>query len=233
MSWQSIVQALLQIAAAHGYDCTDPLRAAELLVIRGRHPTVEDASVALPRAQNVEPRARAGDPGPMVVGSCGGLVEVGTGAPAGRICGRSGTRRGRSGQLRSAVRGVPACSYGAARAARRLGRRANEFYSTDRMLSDRSPEFGLPAPPSIRAGLDAVGAVLVTILLGVVLSVLWVGNGHHGLWRIALAVLWALVLGAHIRLVLLLRSVIRPARIAAPGLNILAHGGCGHAIAVG
>jgi hypothetical protein len=49
------IRLVLQIAATYGRDPTDPVRAADFLVIRGRHPTVEQAVAALVAAPQPRP----------------------------------------------------------------------------------------------------------------------------------------------------------------------------------
>ena len=200
---------VLEIAAAYGHDPTDPGRAAELLVIRGRHATLEQAAAALAAACSPRPVATPG--GRSRPSRPAALAMMRTGAGRLRSTPVADLFLGIMGVASFVVPfvGVPACSYGARRATRRLGQRATQFYADGRPATGRTVELVLPEPPSFRAGLAAAAAVVVTILLGLVLSMIWVGDGHHGLWRIGLAVLWVFVLTAHIRLGLLLRSAVR------------------------
>lgn len=196
---------VLAIAAAHGYDASDPVRAAEMLVIRGRCATTSEAV-----------RSLSGAGRPRAVGA----GELSSSWPSWRH--PVASLRVAAGRLRRTpaldlvlgvmgvasfvvpLIGVPACAYGAARATRRLGVRATEFYAAGPAAPDAEATFTLPPAPTWRTAVLAATATVAVIAVGLILSEVWVGDGHHGLWRIGLAVLWVFVLVAHGRLAVLL-----------------------------
>lgn len=202
---------LLEIAAAHGHDPADPRRAAEVLVIRGRRRSVEEALESLAAACRPPGDRRRSRPGGRLRQSVHAREVLQSGAARLRTTPALDLVLGAMSVASFVIPliGVPACAYGAARATRRLGRRATEFYGSGSDAS-RWPALPpdctltLPPAPTGRAVFASAVAVAATIALGLALSVLWVGDGHHGLWRVGLAVLWVLVLAAHARLGLLL-----------------------------
>lgn len=200
---------ILEIAAVHGHDPAEPVRVAEMLVIRGRHATLREALDALAAASGQD---RPGDRGWITRRGRPALRHPAVWA------------RGRLSDLRAvpvldlvlAVMGVasfvipfigaPACSWAAARATRRLGQRADLFYAGGHSLPGCSVDFALPPAPSRRDEILATASVVAMVVIGLLLSSVWVGDGHQGLWRVGLVVLWVFVLGAYVRLGLVLRT---------------------------
>jgi hypothetical protein len=181
------VVLVLEIAALFDRDPTDPARAAEVLVLKGRAKSIEDATEALRAARS--PSAGAARPPLRRV-----LTQSLRQLPA--MLGLK-LRRLKSGHPIDAivtvcqwasylvpVVGMPACAISSARATKKLGADAIAFYSRAQAgvgaTPGLDPEFTLPPRPSGRRRRRLVAAVLATAVALVVLVVALSG-GINGL----------------------------------------------------
>jgi hypothetical protein len=181
------VVLVLQIAALFDRDPTDPVRAAEVLVLKGRAKSLEAATEALRAARS--PSARAARPPlrrvltqslrqlPAMLGL--NLRNLKGQAPIDAM-----VTVGQWASYLVPVIGMPACSISAARATRKLGADAVAFYSRARAGSAPAADLGftLPPRPSGRRRRRLVAAVLATALVLAVLVVALSG-GINGLKR--------------------------------------------------
>jgi hypothetical protein len=170
------VVLVLQIAALFDRDPADPARAAEVLVLKGRAKSLEDATEAL-RAARL-PSARAARPPLRRV-----LTQSLRQLPA--MLGLK-LRRLKGGHPIDAivtvcqwasyfvpVVGMPACAISSARATKKLGADAIAFYARAQAgaASDPDPGFTLPPRPSGRRRRRLIAAVLATAVALLVLVV--------------------------------------------------------------
>ena len=199
------LRMVLDVAAAFGRDPTDPIRAAEFLVLQGRHPTVAEAADTLARVPYPKgPRQGLMEAVRSLMGQIPSLISV------------QWEKFRASGVINAVITvlglasfvvpflGVPVCAAGSARTARRLGRAAIDYYRsapTDAVL--RQP-LRLPRPPG--RGRMVVRAIIGFLILavGAGATVAWIGAQHHGVKRILLGLVWLWIGSAYVRLFVLL-----------------------------
>lgn len=203
------VVLVLRIAAAFGREPADPVRAAEFLYLQGRYPSVEDAASAL---------AAAGQPSDSRDRSHGlaGAVQIVRQAPS-MISLRLSRFRERAlldkviGAVEIASYFVPVVSmpiwaYANARASRRLGRAAIEFYNQPSTEPRHLPDLVMPPRPAPRTRKVLIGTVVpLALAMGVLFSLLPFGRAQQGLRWIGLALGEAVVALTFARLVRLTR----------------------------
>lgn len=200
---------VLRIAAVYGREPGDPLRAAEILVIQGRYATLEEAATALDRVQ------RPGDAGT----AAGGTALRALGELPSMIGLRLRKANWRSpidvlvtgAEIASylvPVISLPVWAYASARAMRRVGRSAIDFYGG--VPHERPPmTVVLPPRPSSRTRTLLIGSVVpLAVVLGVLFYVFPFGVGHSAL-RVT-----GLIIG-EIALVLTFARLIRLTRVPA------------------
>jgi hypothetical protein len=181
------VVLVLQIAALFDRDPTDPARAAEVLVLKGRAKSLEDATQALRAARS--PSGRAGRP-PLrrVLTQSLRQLPAMLGLTLRSLKGQSPIDAivtvGQWASYLVPVVGMPACAISSARATRKLGGDAIAFYSRAQAgtTPGSDPGFTLPPRASGRQRRRLVAAVLAA---GVALAVLVVAlsGGVSGLKR--------------------------------------------------
>ena len=204
---------VLRIAAVYGRDPTDPVRAAEILVIQGRYATLEEAAGAL---------ARVGKPLGKRTGDASTALRLLQQLPS-MIGLRLRRVRWRSpvdvlvagAEVASylvPVISLPVWAYASARAMRRLGRSAIDFYS-GAPPAVSTTRVTLPPRPSARARRIVIACIVpLAVALGVLFSLLPLGIWHP-------AVRWiGLVLG-ELALVLTFARLIRLTRVSAPATD--------------
>jgi hypothetical protein len=199
---------VLRIAAVFGRDPTDPVRAAEVLVIQGRYATLEEAAAALARAgadrgvrsSGADTAVRAIQQLPAMIGlrvrrvnwrSPIDVVVVGAEIASYLV----------------PVISLPVWAYASARAMRRIGRSAIDFYGGDLPEPPVAPFTLLARPPPRTRRLVIASAVPLALALGVLFSFLPFGLVHP-------SVRWiGLVLG-ELALLLTFARLIRLTRVA-------------------
>ena len=158
------LRLVLQIAATYGHDPMDPQRAAEFLVIRGRHSTVEEAAAALAAAPRQGQAAdRRADRNPLhLLGQIPSLVGI-----TQNLKGRVTTRSVATGGLEVATMilpfiGIPIWAAMSARSTRLLARQAIRFYESPPAAAEaRTP---IPLAPPARSRSRWLAALIVALL---------------------------------------------------------------------
>jgi hypothetical protein len=181
---------VLRIAAAYGRDPSDPARAAEVLVVQGRYSTVQDAAAALQKAGAADSRHSA----PEVHT----VLDVVRQMPS--MIGLRLRRYGRSpidlviagAEIASylvPVVSMPVWTYASARATRRLGHAAIDFYSQPVAEKTLNTSIVLPPRPKPRTRKLLIGSVVpLALILGVVFWFLPFGFLHLGLRWVGLVI---------------------------------------------
>ena len=207
------VVLVLRIAAAFGREPSDPIRAAEFLFLQGRYPTVEAAALALQQVENPVRRARP----PIGARSLTRIVRqvpsmIGLGV--GRFRARSVFDKA-IGVVEVVSYFVPVVSLpiwaiANARATRRLGRAALDFYRRLPEDTPALPELRLAPRPRRRTRKLIIGTVVpLALAMGVVVALLPLGRYQHGLR-------WATLAIGESVLVLTFARLIRLTRMAGP-----------------
>ncbi len=197
---------VLRIGAVYGRDPSDPMRAAEILVIQGRYPTLEQAASALDRALGP---ADARSPGagtalrgvqqlPSMIGLQ--LRKVNWRNPLDVLVAGAEVA-----SYLVPIISLPVWAYASARAMRRVGRSAIDFYSG--APDERVPlATVLPPRPSARARRVVIASVVpLAIALGVLFFLFPFGLGHQ-------AVRWIGFIIGEVALVLTFARLIRLTR---------------------
>jgi hypothetical protein len=180
---------VLRIAAVYGREPGDPLRAAEILVIQGRYATLDEAAAALERVQRPGSTRSAGagtafralQELPSMIGLR--LRRVNWRNPIDVL-----VTGAEIASYLVPVISLPVWAYASARAMRRVGRSAIEFYGA---APHERPSLTvvLPPRPSPRTRTLLIGSM---VPLGIVLGVLFYwfpfGPGHTALRLIGLAI---------------------------------------------
>jgi hypothetical protein len=178
---------VLRIAAAYGRDPSSPARAAEVLVVQGRYETVVDATEALQKAG-------AAAPSPRSAGDVRTVAEALRQLPS--MIGlhvRKFTTRSPIDMIITGVEvasffvpivSLPVWAIANARATRRLGRAAIDFYSRPVTDSGSTSHIVLPPRPRTRTRWLVIGTVVpLTLTLGVLLAFLPLGRySQHLRW---------------------------------------------------
>ncbi|MDE3206948.1 MAG: hypothetical protein KGQ66_22315 [Acidobacteriota bacterium] len=158
------LRLVLQIAASFGHDPADPQRAAEFLVIRGRHSTVEEAAAALAAAPRQGQAAdRRADRNPLhLLDQIPSLVGLGQ-----NLRSRVTTRSVATGGLEVASMilpfiGIPIWSAMSARSTRLLAQQAIRFYQSPPAPAAALPAIPLAAPA--RSWSRGVAALIVALM---------------------------------------------------------------------
>ena len=184
---------VLRIAAVYGRDPSDPARAAEVLVVQGRYSTVQDAADALQKAGAVADSRRS-------VPEVRTFFEVVRQLPS--IIGlrvRKFTARSpidivvavaEVASFLIPVVSMPVWTYASARATRRLGHAAINFYSQPVVVGQTlKPSIVLPSRPKPKTSkLLIVSVVPLGLTLGVLFWFLPLGLYHHGLRWVGLVI---------------------------------------------
>lgn len=199
---------VLRIAAVFGRDPTDPVRAAEILVIQGRYATLEEAAAALARAgADRGVRSTGADTAVRAIQQLPAMI----GLRVRRVNWRSPIDVVVFGAEIASylvpVISLPVWAYASARAMRRIGRSAIDFYGGDppEPLIARFTLLARPPPRTRRLVIASV--VPLALALGVLFSLFPSGLVHP-------AVRWiGLVLG-ELALLLTFARLIRLTRIA-------------------
>ena len=199
---------VLRIAAVFGRDPTDPVRAAEVLVIQGRYATLEEAAAALARAgADRGVRSTGADTAVRAIQQLPAMI----GLRVRRVNWRSPIDVVVFGAEIASylvpVISLPVWAYASARAMRRIRRSAIDFYGGDppEPLIARFTLLARPPPRTRRLVIASV--VPLALALGVLFSLFPSGLVHP-------AVRWiGLVLG-ELALLLTFARLIRLTRIA-------------------
>ena len=200
---------VLRIATVYGRDPRDPIRAAEILVVQGRYATVEKAAEALVNVRTPL-GASAAAPGTAlrVVQQLPSMI----GLRLRRVNWRSPIDVLITGAEVASylvpVISLPVWAYASARAMRRLGHRAIDFYSGSDEERSRIPIVLLPRPKPWSRRMVLASVVPLAAALGVLFFILPFGFSHP-------AVRWVgLVLG-ELALLLTFARLIRLTRVTA------------------
>jgi hypothetical protein len=173
------VMTVLQIAALHGYDPTNPARLVDLLVIQGRHPDAEAASAALRTAGATAPGVHLPNPFTSLrhaLRHVPGMVGVRFNAFR-----RGGPVNATLSVAKVAsylvpVLGIPAWAIDQARATRKLGNDAAAFYA---LRTGPDPASGVLLPPPLKPRtrqLYEAAVVVLGVLLAILAAVLPLGG---------------------------------------------------------
>lgn len=184
---------VLRIAAAYGRDPADPRRAAEILVLQGRYPTVEEAAAALARIGSAPAEGRR-----RATARLRTVVDLIRQAPSmiGLRIRRFRTRSALEMVIGAAevasyfvpVVSLPVWAFANAHATRKLGRAAIDFYGRPAPdLGVETPIVLPPRPPRRARRLVIATVVPLALALGVLLAYLPIGRYQHGLRWVALA----------------------------------------------
>ncbi len=181
---------VLRIAAVYGRDPSDPARAAEILVMQGRYPNIDEAAAALRAAGASSSHRSATD--------VSTFVDVVRQLPS--IIGLR-VRKYRRSPIDLVIAGaevasylvpvvsMPVWTYASARATRRLGHAAIDFYSQP--VAERTPNTSIVLPsrpkPKTRK-LLILSVVPLGLTLGVLFWFLPLGLYHHGLRWVGLVI---------------------------------------------
>jgi hypothetical protein len=181
---------VLRIAAAYGRDPSDPARAAEVLVVQGRYPTVQDAAAALQKAGAADSRRSAPEVHTVldIVRQMPSMIGL-------RF------RKYRRSPIDLVITGaeiasylvpvvsMPVWTYASARATRRLGHAAIDFYSQPVAEQTLNTSIVLPSRPKPRTRKLLIGSVVpLALILGVVFWFLPFGFLHLGLRWVGLVI---------------------------------------------
>ncbi len=179
--WHQLLM-VLRIAALYGHDPADPRRAAEVLVIQGRHPDLDSAAAALRAAIAAE----RGQPRPGAWTAARGALRQLPGMIGMRLRERRSARpldRVISTlQLASyliPVVGIPSGAAASARASKKLGQAAIGYYD-HRLPPPGELGFALPALPSRRQRSRLTAAAELICAVPALLVLVFDG-GIHGL----------------------------------------------------
>jgi hypothetical protein len=183
------VVLVLQIAALFDVDPTDPARAAEVLVLKGRATSLENAAEAL-RAARSPSAGTARPPLRRVATQSLRQLPAMLGLKLRSLKGQAPIDAivtvGQWASYLVPVVGMPACAISSARATKKLGADAIAFYSHAQGGSTPGPDpgFTLPPRPSGRRRRRLVAGVLATAVALVVLVVALSGgiNGVEQHW---------------------------------------------------
>jgi hypothetical protein len=196
------LRVVLRIAALHGLDPTDPARAAEFLVLQGKHATVEDAAAVLAAVPVHREREHQGiwRAGLSMVREVPSLVslQVHKARSAGWVNGALTVLGVISFVV--PVLGVPVCAAGSARTTRRLTRSATKFY--DEAGAPPACRAAALALPDLTTGRDwrllVVGGL--SLVAAAVATVIWIGGSHRRVAQVGLGLLWVWVAFTYARL---------------------------------
>ncbi len=201
--------ALLRVAAIYGRDPGDPARAAEILVIQGRYPTVAAAGAALQKAGTRQTRehqskrtasmASAVRQVPSMIGLQVRLLKTPMDVAIVIVEVVS---------FLIPVISIPVWAAANARATRRLGRAAISFYSQPPTTGRSAATLVLPSPPTRRQRRQFIATLVpLAAALGVLAAVLPFGRYTHNLR-------WAGLVLAELALILTFSRLVRITRPA-------------------
>ena len=201
---------VLRIAATYGHDPTDPARAAEILVVQGRYPCVQEAAAALQQAgttSNVRQAGRGVRVAVNVVRQLPSMIGL-------RV--RKFTRRSLFDVIITGaevasyfVLSLPVWAFANARSTRRLGNKAIDYYHQLAVQQVPPTAIVLPARPRPRTRALLIGGVVpLALALGVLFFFLPIGPYHHGVRWVGLAI-------SEVALVLTFARLIRLTRVPA------------------
>jgi hypothetical protein len=200
---------VLRIATIYGRDPLDPVRAAEILVVQGRYATVGEAADAL---------ASIGTHGDASASGPGTALRVVQQLPAmiGLRLRRVNWRSPIDVLITGAeiasylvpVISLPIWAYASARAMRRLGHSAIDFYSGSVEERPTTPVVLLPRPGTSVRRILIASVVPLAIALGVLFFIFPIGFSHQ-------AVRWIGLILGELALLLTFARLIRLTRISA------------------
>jgi hypothetical protein len=178
---------ILRIAAVYGRDPTDPIRAAEILVVQGRYATLEEAAQALDRTRippttksaNADTAVRLVKQLPSMIGLR--LRRVNWRSPIDVIVA--------GGEIASyfvPVISLPVWAYASARSMRRLGRSAINFYEGPPAEPPATTVVLPPRPTSQYRRVVIASVVPLAVVLGALFFYLPWGLLHPGVRWIGL-----------------------------------------------
>jgi hypothetical protein len=180
----------LRIAAVYGRDPMDPIRAAEILVIQGRYRSISDAAAVLRQAgrppRQLTPEGRAVFD---VVSRMPSMI----GLRVRKLTARSPFEivivAAEVASFLVPVISLPVWAYSSARAMRRLGRAASDFYSRPETDLQLEGPILLPPRPTTRTRRIVIASVVpLAVALGVLFSLLPLGGYHAGLRWLGLVI---------------------------------------------
>ena len=176
---------VLQIAALFGRDPADPARAAELLVLKGRAPSVDAAAAALreawaPSASGARPPLR--QVLTQSLRQLPGMIGLKLRSLRGQRPIDAVVAVGQWASYLLPVVGIPSCAISSARATRKLGADAIAFYANSPGGAGADLGFTLAPPPSGRRRRRLVAAVVSTAVALLILVVVFSG-GVDGIRR--------------------------------------------------
>ena len=182
---------VLRIAAAYGRDPSDPARAAEVLVVQGRYSTVQDAADALQKAGAADESRRSAaevrtffDVVRQFPSMIGLRLRQYTRSPIDLVIAGA--------EIASylvPVVSMPVWTYASARATRRLGHAAINFYSQPVAEQTLKSSIVLPPRPKPKTRTLLIASVVpLGLTLGVLFWFLPIGLNHHGLRWVGLVI---------------------------------------------
>ncbi len=182
---------VLRIAAAYGRDPVDPARAAEVLVVQGRYPTVQDAAAALQEAgaaaesRRSVPEVRTFFDVVRQLPSMIGLrLRQYTLSPIDLVIAGAEVA-----SYLIPVVSMPVWTYASARATRRLGHAAIDFYSQPVPEQTLKSSIVLPPRPEPKTRKLLIASVVpLGLTLGILFWFLPLGLSHHGLRWVGLVI---------------------------------------------
>jgi hypothetical protein len=201
--------ALLRIAAIYGRDPGDPARAAEILVIQGRYPTLGAARAALQKAGTKPTREHQSKPTASMAAAVRQVPSM-----IGLQVRRLKTPIDVAivivevASFLVPVVSIPVWAAANARATRRLGRAAISFYSQPSTTDSSTATLVLPSPPTRRQRRQFVATLVpLAAALGVLAAILPFGRYTHNLR-------WAGLVLAELALILTFARLVRITRPA-------------------
>ena len=174
--------AMLRVAAIHGRDPTDPVRAAEILVLQGRYPTVAQAAAALRAAASADHAHRPRMTRTERLGALLHAVPPMIGLQLRRMRNPLDILLGAAevASLFLPVISIPAWIYANSRATRRLGKAAVAFYGGTPGDGADVATPRLLGPPTARARRNFVVALVgVWAALAALTAIVPLGRYAH------------------------------------------------------
>lgn len=199
---------VLRIAAVYGRDPMDPLRAAEILVIQDRYPTIENAAAALHAAGGQNPNRPTERAALAIVSQLPSMIGLRVRKFARRSPFDIVITVAEVASYLIPVISLPVWAIANARATRRLGRSAIAYYSKSVIDPRLGLPIALPSRPRPRTRRLMIGsAVPLAMGLGVLFSSLPIGHLHPGVRWIGLLLGELALLLTFARLIRLTRLV--------------------------
>ena len=183
---------VLRIAAVYGRDPLSPERAAEILVVQGRYRTVAEAALALRAVGQGGSRQEGMASETRTVATVLRQLPSLIGVTVRRLSNRSAfdavLGAAEVASFVFPVVSIPVWALSNARATRRLGRAAADFYRLPVADLDVTPVVLPPRPPRRVRRLSIGCVVPLALALGVLVTLLPGGTAEHGLRWAGLAI---------------------------------------------